>query len=265
MEVKIGFISDTHTLHDEWYDNLTGSAWGWETTLEWKDMDILIFAGDCSGRGSKYDVDRFMNWFQLQPGIKVMISGNHDFFFDHKLRCTKPRHSWEDNPETEVKEMLAKYPEINYLDDSGIELFGLKIWGSPVQPWFHDWAFNRFRNTEIKTDGTLEYQGDVANGIIPHWDIIPDDTDILITHGPPFMRGDGLCDRFKKHGEFPHVGCADLMNRIKQIKPKINVFGHIHEGHGISEDEHTTYINASCLNEGYRPVNPPIFKTITVG
>ena len=264
MKIKIGFISDLHTLHDTWLDNLKYNQWGWEVEQQWNDMDLLIFAGDCSGRGGKAEIDRFMDWFNRQPGVKVMISGNHDFFFDYKLRENNPRHPWEGDPETEVKEMLAKYPDINYLDDSGINLFGLNIWGSPIQPWFHDWAFNRFRNTHIDIDGKTKWVGDTINGIKPHWDMIPDDTDILITHGPPFMHGDGLCDKFKKYGEFPHVGCVDLMNRIKEIKPKINVFGHIHEGYGVTEEDGTTFINASCLNENYRPVNPPVIIDLEV-
>lgn len=264
MEIKIGFISDLHGLQGPWSDNLKGSHWGWEIEQQWNDMDLVIFGGDCSGRGGQGEIDTFMNWFNLQPGEKVMIAGNHDFFFDYKLKQTHPRHSWQPDPEEAVNEMLAKYPDITYLDDSGVEMFGLKIWGSPIQPWFHDWAFNRFRNTHIDVNGDTKWVGDTVGGIKPHWDVIPDDIDILITHGPPFMHGDGLCSKFEKAGEFPHVGCADLMNRIKEIKPKISVFGHIHEGYGITEDEHTTYINASCLNENYKPVNAPIFKTIEV-
>jgi len=260
MEVNIGFISDLHTMHEVWYDNLTGNHWGWELEQQWNDMDLLIFAGDCSGMGHKREVDDFMNWFNRQPGVKVMIAGNHDYFFDVPLKRSKGIQSWDQDPQEALDEMLAKYPEINYLDDSGVELYGLKIWGSPISPWFHDWAFNRWRNTGYDNF----FQGDVINGIKHHWDYIPDGTDILVTHGPPFGHGDKLCDRFKVAGDSDRVGCIDLMNRIKEVKPQLNVFGHIHEGYGITEDEHTKYINASCLNEAYKPVNAPQFLTLTV-
>lgn len=262
MTVKIGFISDTHTLHDKWYDRLVGNHWGWEVEQQWKDMDLLIFAGDCSGRGSYTDVDNFMNWFNLQPGEKVMIGGNHDYFFDVPFLESKPRHSWKKHPQEELDEILAKYPNIHYLDDSGVELFGLKIWGSPIQPWFHDWAFNRLRNTPHH-DEYLEPYADVHEYIKPHWDMIPDDTDILVTHGPPFGHGDELAMKFIRDG-ITRVGCVDLMNRIEEIKPKVSVFGHIHEGYGVTENAHTKFINASCLNEDYRPINAPIFLDLEV-
>ena len=260
MNVKIGLISDLHNYQEEWYDNLTYNQWGWEVEQKWKEMDILMFAGDCSARGSERDVDAFMNWFNLQPGIKVMISGNHDFFFDVEYLNTKPRHSWEKEPETAVKEMLSKYPNIHYLNDSGINLFGLNIWGSPVQPWFHNWAFNRTRNTT--SDG--DFSENIPNGIKQHWDLIPANTDILITHGPPMGHGDLLHNKFRRAGEDPNVGCIDLLNKINEIKPRINVFGHIHEGYGITKNDDTTFINASSLNENYKPVNPPIFIDLDV-
>jgi hypothetical protein len=63
--------------------------------------------------------------------------------------------------------LLAEYPTVIYLNDSGVEIDGLKFWGSPVQPYFHNWAFNR-----------------IGDDICKHWELIPLDTDILITHGP---------------------------------------------------------------------------------
>jgi len=263
MTVKIGFISDTHTLHNKWYDNLTYNQWGWELDQAWKDLDLLIFGGDCSGIGSESDVDNFMNWFDLQPAKeKVMIAGNHDYFFDVPFLETKPRPSWKNHPQVDLDEMLTKYPNIHYLDDSGVELFGLKIWGSPIQPWFHDWAFNRLRNTP-HMDTYEEPYADVNKYIKPHWDMIPDDTDILVTHGPPYGHGDELAMKFRRDGE-ERVGCVDLMNRIKEVKPKISVFGHIHEGYGVTEEDGIKFINASCLNENYRPVNPPIIIDLEV-
>lgn len=55
-----------------------------------------------------------------------------------------------------------------------------------------------------------------------------------------------------------HVGCYDLGEKIKDVKPKYHIFGHIHEGYGIHETEYTTYINASVLDGDYNCVNEPI-------
>jgi Icc-related predicted phosphoesterase len=257
MRIKIGFISDTHTLHNKWSDNLIQNKWGKELRQAWGELDLLIFGGDCTSMGKEHEVNDFMYWLNNQPAKeKIMIAGNHDYFFDYKLLQERPIHNTDIHPEQLVKDMLSRHQGIHYLDDSGVELYGLKIWGSPIQPWFHDWAFNRLRNTP-NMDDYYEPNAKVNSYIKPHWDIIPEDTDILVTHGPPYGHGDSLAMQFRRDGE-DRVGCVDLMNRIKEVKPKISVFGHIHEGYGITEDEHTKYINASCLNENYKPVNPPI-------
>lgn len=81
--------------------------------------------------------------------------------------------------------------------------------------------------------------------------MIPPDTDILITHGPPY----GFAD--KTYGGLS-VGCEELIKVIDVIKPKVHVFGHIHEGYGIARNDHTVFINASTCTLRYRPENKPI-------
>ena len=250
-EIKLGFISDLHTFHEKWNDSLNYNQFGFDVEQKWNELDILVFAGDCTGRGSIKDTENFMHWFNSQPAKhKVMIAGNHDFLFDVD--------------KDHIEYMLTKYSNITYLNDSGVDIMGLKFWGSPVSPRFGQWAFNRTRNTVIKFDGSTEFQGDVVDGIKFHWNKIPNDTDILITHTPPLGQGDKLCEMFRRPNEYPRVGCADLKEAIKQIKPQINVFGHIHEGYGKTYNDGTYYINASCLNEIYRPVNAPIFHTLEI-
>jgi Icc-related predicted phosphoesterase len=114
-------------------------------------------------------------------------------------------------------------------------LNGIKIWGSPVTPWFFNWAFNRHRGDPIKK----------------HWDLIPGDTDVLITHGPVFSVLD-------KTSNGQHVGCEDLLKKVQEIKPKVHVCGHIHEAYGKVEETGTKFFNASILNERYLMVNSPI-------
>jgi Icc-related predicted phosphoesterase len=126
-------------------------------------------------------------------------------------------------------------PGIIYLNDNGITINGINIWGSPISPWFFNWAFNRHRGEAIKK----------------HWDLIPAGTDILITHGPVF----GILD---KTNTLKHVGCEDLLKKINEIKPKVHVCGHIHEAYGMEEKSATKFINASVLNDKYELVNKPI-------
>jgi Icc-related predicted phosphoesterase len=123
---------------------------------------------------------------------------------------------------------------IIYLCDSGIEIEGIKFWGSPVQPWYHNWAFNK----SLKT-------------ISKHWNEIPNDTDILITHVPP----QSILD---KNSRDEQCGCPQLTPRVNEVKPRYHIFGHIHESYGILEFDGVTYINSSSLNNQYEYQNEPI-------
>jgi Icc-related predicted phosphoesterase len=203
--MKIVAISDTHGLHQ---------------SICLPEGDLLIHAGDLSKRGLKTEVEDFLNWFSAQPHrYKVFIAGNHDFFFEKE--------------DTYVIQKLIP-DNIIYLNDSAAMIEGLKIWGSPIQPWFYDWAFNRQRGADIKK----------------HWDLIPADTDILLTHGPAH----GILDLTM---DYRNVGCEELLKKIEAVKPKYHICGHIHEAHGVLEKEETTFINASLLNVHYRPVFKP--------
>lgn len=203
--MKVVAISDTHNQHD---------------LLQLPEGDVLLHAGDVSGKGTEAEVQAFLNWFAKQDfEHKVFIAGNHDFFFER-------------SPDSYVRQIIPD--NIIYLNDSGVTINGIKIWGSPVQPWFLDWAFNRERGPNIEK----------------HWKLIPDDTDILITHGPAY----GILDRTVR-GEL--VGCADLLNRINRVEPKYFIAGHIHEAYGMEQHGGTTFINASVLNFKYKLANEP--------
>jgi Icc-related predicted phosphoesterase len=136
--------------------------------------------------------------------------------------------------------------DVTYLEDSFITIESpefsrpIKFYGSPWQPWFYDWAFNLPRMGE-------ELQ--------KKWSLIPDDTDVLITHGPPNGYGD-LVNNFRQPNT--NVGCECLMSRIGEIKPLVSVFGHIHEGYGSEYGDKTLFVNASTCTSGYKPINKPI-------
>ncbi len=201
--MRIVLLSDTHGQHG---------------AIEVPEGDMLLHAGDFSSKGGLNEVKDFLAWYAAQPHPhKVFIAGNHDFLA-------------EKDPET-FAQLIP--PSLIYLNDSGATVAGIRIWGSPIQPWFYDWAFNRRRGPEIAQ----------------HWDLIPEDTEILITHGPPM----GILDRTVR-GDF--VGCSNLTDRLQSVQPRLHVFGHIHEAYGRETIGPTTYINASNLDVKYRPIHP---------
>ncbi len=199
---KLTLISDTHSLYHP--DTLP-------------DGDILIHAGDHSMEGTPKEVLSSIEWLASQPHEhKILVAGNHDFFCE--------RFSFA------MKEFCSDAGLI-YLQDTGVEIMGLEIWGSPISPWFCDWAFGPHRGPDIQK----------------HWSLIPSSTDILITHGPPARVLD-----FCPNG---NVGCEDLLQVVKKIQPLLHVFGHIHEGRGETElpGYPTHFINASMLDAQYNP------------
>lgn len=208
--LKVIAISDTHGYHHQ---------------LSLPSGDVLIHAGDVSSQGSKQEVQDFLQWFSdLNYEHKIFIAGNHDFFFER----------------ADSDMITSIIPDnVIYLNDSGISIGGLNIWGSPVTPWFFNWAFNRHRGADIKK----------------HWKFIPQNTDILITHGPVY----GVLDR-TIHGQ--RVGCEVLKEAIQVIKPKIHICGHIHESYGQVQTMDTLYINASVLDVQYRLVNDAVLFEI---
>jgi len=191
--------------------------------------DVLILGGDIlANRSGDPDTDAA---FQLNAmrdldaycgtlDFKhvVMIAGNHDWVFERY---------------TDAHRVLKN---IIYLEDSGTEIGGLRFWGSPHQPWFYDWAFNLPRNG-----------GELAH----YWSLIPDDIDVLVTHGPPY----GILDLPFGKGE--PAGCELLLKRVKEVQPRVHIFGHIHGSYGQKQIGRTLFVNACLCNEVYNPVNPP--------
>ena len=209
--MKIVCISDTHSQHG---------------TLDSNDRlplgDIIIHAGDATSRGSSNEIEEFLQWFSALPHpVKILIAGNHDWGFERSPH---------------IYRIMCRNLGIVYLEDDEYLHKGVKFWGSPIQPEFFNWAFNRDRGADIQK----------------HWDLIPTDVDVLITHGPPW----GILDKVPGNR---HAGCVDLLHTIvSDIKPKFHIFGHIHEGRGIqthktNDGSEICFINASTLDGEYRP------------
>lgn len=217
--MRITIISDTHTKHRYCEADLPGG-------------DLLIHAGDFMNSGyHQREATEFFDWFSSIKGYdkKIFIAGNHDRLIE--------------NDPTWSTLTIKDYANLIYLQDEGFALYdtdkdtSVKLWGSPWQPEFCNWAFNLPRNgEEMKAK----------------WDAIPEDTDILITHGPPFGHLD------IPGGQSIRVGCEMLRYRVDEIKPKIHVFGHIHGSAGYYFNGHTHFINAAILDESYSYSQLPV-------
>jgi Icc-related predicted phosphoesterase len=213
----ITLISDTHLKHNEITQDLPGG-------------DLLLHSGDISSMGYQHEVQQFCKWFNNVENYdhKIFIAGNHDWGFQNNVE--------------KIMEIVNSYKTVNYIQDETIQVNNgdkmVNIYGSPWQPEFYNWAFNLPKN---------------GVELAAKWDAIPDNTDILITHGPAFGVLDTVAGKM-----WDNLGCQLLTNKIKSIKPKIHVCGHIHSGYGYYFDGDTHFINASVLNEAYQYTNKPI-------
>jgi len=172
------------------------------------EADILVHAGDVTNAGSLEELVAFNDFLGTLPHPhKIVIAGNHDFCFERER--------------IEAERTLTN---ATYLHDSDITIDGIRFYGSPWQPEFMNWAFNLPR----------------GEALAQKWKQIPADTDILITHSPPFGLGD-----LTRRGE--QVGCKDLRRRLSEVRPSVHVFGHIHENTGIWTDEDVVAVNASVF------------------
>ena len=207
MKINITLISDTHGSHNEITQDLIGG-------------DLLLHSGDAMTSGyNESELIKFCEWFDSIENykIKIFIAGNHCRLF-------------ENFPER-AKEIVSKYKSIIYLEDSEFIYNGIKIYGSPWQPYFYNWAFNLPRH---------------GPELLEKWNAIPEDTNILLTHSPAW----GLLDtvEFNIHH---HLGCELLRERVDIIKPQIHSWGHIHSGRGYKFNGYTNCFNSSVLGEDY--------------
>lgn len=187
--------------------------------------DVLIHAGDMTSHGKQDETRSVMSWLGAQDfQYKLCVAGNHDTFMENDAGTTA-RYAAESN--------------ILLLNDSGITIDGVAFWGSPITPRFLDWSFMR----------------DPGDSIEAHWNLIPESTDVLITHGPPF----GIMDEvIRRDGGLEHAGCRSLLDRVRHIAPSYHLFGHIHEGRGQEVENGVTFCNVSTMDERYQIRHSPV-------
>lgn len=179
--------------------------------------DILVHAGDMTARGSNFELCEFAVWFEKQKAkfkYRIFIAGNHDFGLQvHK------------------QAMLTFFDRgAIYLEHQAVEVEGIKFFGSPYTPIFFNWAF-------MEEDNKLK----------SYWDKISEDTQVLVTHGPPFSVLD-------KTARGDQAGSHTLLERVKKLpKLKAHIFGHIHEQGGKKETiNNIDFYNVSVLDEHYK-------------
>ncbi|CAE7759419.1 Mpped1, partial [Symbiodinium sp. CCMP2456] len=221
-------LSDTHGQHRELSSRLPPG-------------DVLLHAGDFSTDGSLEEVLDFAAWIRSLPyAHKLLIAGNHDLPMDKSYRGGKAKQK-----ASQVRAaFLAAFSEgdgVTYLEDSEVEIGGIRVYGTPWQPEFMDWAFNLPRH-------------EIGN----KWKAVPTGVDVLLVHGPPLGRGDALLPSLRRRG------CADLLTEVQErIRPQFCVFGHIHEGAGVTCDGTTHFVNASSMNEHYQCIHAPLVFDIS--
>lgn len=240
---RITHISDTHNKHKQLDGKLPGG-------------DLLIHSGDISSLGRPREVESFIKWFNEIDNYthKIFIAGNHDMSFDSEILMQNKidyfdgkRSVWETEGNTHFPSVgkpqwldVLLNSELNsnvyYLENSDITIDGLKIWGSPITPAFgFGWAFNAYRHE-----------------INQYWQLIPNDTDIVITHGPIY----GYCDRTDRGGL--SVGCEQLYHRLNEVNPQLHFSGHIHEAYGYRQTKWGYAFNGCVCDLSYEPTNKPL-------
>lgn len=209
--MRVVAVADTHLFHDE---------------LRVPEGDVFIHAGDLCRAGALDELETAARWIASLPHpTKVLVAGNHDWAF-----ARFP---------SEARRALG--PKVIYLQDSGALLHGLRLWGSPWQPDFNDWAFNLPRGARLREK----------------WALIPDGTDVLVTHCPPRGLGDGSgVDTHGSGGGYggrERLGCEDLRARVLELQPMLHLFGHIHDSGGAWSLGATTFANVTTWECDRRP------------
>jgi Icc-related predicted phosphoesterase len=209
LSLRLVLLSDTHLREPEVPDG-----------------DLLVHAGDLTLSGSLEEIGRAARWLRSLPHRhKVVIAGNHDFAFQQ-----------------EPFQARLATAGLTYLEDESATVAGLRVYGSPWQPWVREWAFSVPEREAIASK----------------WRQIPDGIQVLVTHVPP-----------RDHGDFDgarNVGCPHLRDEVEgRVRPLLHVFGHVHQAYGRYPEDGIEYVNACACDITYRPVNPPLVIDLPAG
>ena len=231
-------ISDTHMRHKYFDDTFPNG-------------DVLVHTGDASNFGSFDELKEFALWFAQQPHkYKIFVPGNHDMLFDEKFYDVYYKEWTIGKKESslKIKQLMAKLGIIVLIDES-IVIENIKFYGTPWTIIEHPW----------QTAFQLP-----ADKMVTKWEHIEEDTDILLTHSPPY----GILDKCLFGGS--NTGCKELMRVVKEkIKPAVHVYGHEHGEPGIQQHIYqsgqcTYFGNAASVSEYYITRRNPLVFSITL-
>lgn len=221
--MKIVAISDTHSYHRK---------------VKVPDGDVLVHAGDITWRGELEIFTDFAKWVKELPHKKkVIIFGNHELGMRSVAKKGPIKRYSESNRDVVLK--MMEDAGIIYLENSGIDIEGINFYGSPATPWFMDWEWNYQRGKDI--------------GAV--WDLIPENTNVLITHGPPY----GILDSVQEQIRGPQ-GCEMLRKKTEQLPNlKAHIFGHLHKDGGQTQQyNNITFANAAICDDRYDTSRSPL-------
>lgn len=208
--LRIVHISDTHGHHKK---------------LNLPKGDVLVHSGDICALPHQHEIEDFFAWFMLQPHTyKILVTGNRDLCFDN-------RENYNIHPLwlKLITKFFTRNDGLNFiLNDNGCEILGVKFWGSSYLTKRRE-VIGRYAFDEPDREINM------------HWDLIPKDTDVLVTHTPPYGKLDKAFDGV-------NAGCKYLRFQVKEKKPKLHLFGHIHEEYGMMYDEDTMFVNGSVTD-----------------
>lgn len=227
--MKIVAISDTHGQHRQ------------ITRSDIPDGDVLIHAGDFTRHGDIHELEDFLDWFKDLPHEhKLFTAGNHDTCMENYTHSTGKIPN--KRKQERIKKLLSDHwynDGIQYLHNEGKTINGVTFCGLPYSNTLKGWSFNTSdKNTENP------------------WSYIFDDTNVLITHGPPHGLNDYIGETWG------HIGDKKLREKVEELKElKLHIYGHNHSTHGKAEG-HPRSINASILDEDYNIEDNAIEVTI---
>ena len=220
--MRLCCLSDTHTKHKG---------------LTIPECDVLIHAGDSTWTGEYRETRRFIEWFAAQPAKhKVLIAGNHELTLDENHSKFNPH----------VRNLVLNQRGFIYLENSEVVIDGIKFWGTPWTPWFHDWAFNGY------PDADAPFERGVS--LLDIYKEMPEDVNVIISHGPPYGMGDQTLDGDDRVGS---VDMRKLTSNLDHLR--LYISGHIHEARGMEiADGGVHYCNVSTLDRDYDTVRVPV-------
>jgi len=218
--VKLVVISDTHTQ---------------EKKLPIIKADIVIHAGDFTYQGKSQEIKNFLDWYKEYPAEhRLLICGNHEETCDishreYNLHC---------------KDLILNCQDITYLENNEITIEGIKFYGTAWTPFFCRWGFG----------GKDIGGGEGARNLEDVYNEIPNDTEVLIAHGPPYK----ILDKNLENIYCGSKAMRKLLDSGKLSKLKLYLTGHIHENKGQLEVDGVKYINASSVDRDYNLYPDPI-------